>query len=163
MEFSGISLSYIFASLNRLTLKFKNIICGKRTLCFFINIFFIFIFLLYILFKFDIFIKPKGFRASTSNIIFNIFSCTILLLLFGSLKIYKFSYIRLDILIKIITRNTGGIYYIHEIVREYFKINVDFIRKGTYKGSIIIYITSYFICFIGNKTFKNNILKYLFY
>lgn len=64
--------------------------------------------------------------------------------------------------IKNLTNYTGGIYYIHIpimiILRNYFTL----IKDKTFIGSIIVYITCYFICYFGVKIFRNNKFKYLF-
>ena len=120
-------------------------------------------FLLYILLKYQIFITHIGFRASTKNILFNIFVCPVLLLSFSCLKIENIKYFKINQITYIITRYTGGIYYIHIIIREVLKIlSNSYRQKQTFFGGFIIYIISYANCFIGNKIFKNNKLKYLF-
>ena len=127
-----------------------------------LSILFLYIFLLYIFFNYEIFINYRGFRGSTSNILLNIFVCTILLLFFGSLNFDKVKYYKLYIFIQLITKNTGGIYYIHEIVRDHLKIFSHSIKDGTYFGALIIYLFSYLICFFGNRLLKNHIFRYLF-
>ncbi len=121
------------------------------------------LFSLYILINYEIFITPIGFRASTKNIFLNIFVCPFLLLSFSCLKIENIKYFKINQIIYIITRYTGGIYYIHEIVREFLKMfSNSYRKKQTFFGGFIIYIISYASCFIGSKIFKNNKLKYLF-
>ena len=61
-----------------------------------------------------------------------------------------------------ITNFTGGIYYLHPEVKLIFKNEFISIYHGTFKGCILIYIISYFICFIGSKIFSKNSLKFLF-
>ena len=65
--------------------------------------------------------------------------------------------------IKTITSYTGGIYYIHIYINSLLKnyVLLKFI-SGNIFMSIIHYFLCYFICLIGSKLFKNNILKFLF-
>ena len=121
------------------------------------------LFLLYILFKYETFVIHIGFKASTKNILFNIFVCPVLLLLFSCLKIENIKYLQIKKIIYIITRYTGGIYYIHYIFRDVLRKYSNYYKKNQTVFSVfIIYIISYAICFIGNKIFKNNKLKCLF-
>lgn len=64
---------------------------------------------------------------------------------------------------KHITNYTGGIYYLHIVVTNIFIKKISFISNKTFLGGFIIYIISYFICFIGMKIFGNTKLKNLFY
>ena len=113
--------------------------------------------LIYILFNYDLFIKYPGFCYSNSLLFLS--SSTFLFILFGSLKLDYF--ILLNKIIKIATKYTGGIYYIHPIFPKfiYFYLNI---KKASYFSSFFIYIISYLICFFGNKLFTNSNLKYLF-
>ena len=77
---------------------------------------FILFFYIYFLFEYDIFILPLGFRYP--SVILYIIASTVLLVLFGSLNIDKSKF---RIIINIITNFTGGIYYIHTIVRDYLE------------------------------------------
>lgn len=76
---------------------------------------------------------------------------------FGKLKFSIFSFINKA------SRYTGGIYYIHLFVYSLLKKYISFIfNSRNMFMCIILYFLCYFICFIGSKLFKNNILKYLF-
>ena len=121
------------------------------------NFYLISISLIFILFKYDLFIQYPGF--SYSNSLLYLFSTSFLFILFGALKFDKF--LLLKRILKTITKYTGGIYYIHPIFPKfiYFFFNI---KKASYFSSFIIYIICYFICFYGNKLFKNNNFKYLF-
>ena len=116
---------------------------------------------LIILFKYDIFLNRSGFKYV--NIPLNIISSTILFKFFGTLPLGKMKKNNFIILIiKYFTRFTGGIYYSHIIVKNYLpKFLVSFL-KFNYSDSLIIYIICFYICFFGNKLFKNSKLKYLF-
>ena len=65
-------------------------------------------------------------------------------------------------LLKIITKFTGGIYYIHKICFQILRQKISFIGDKTFKGSIVIYLISYIICYFGNKLPYNTKLQYLF-
>ena len=99
---------------------------------------FILIILVYLLFKYDFFIVPQGFRYPI--ILLNIIASTILILIFNSLIILKM--VTVNNVISTITRFTGGIYYIHLIVRDYLSNNLLFFRKRTYLSATIIYFNS---------------------
>ena len=73
----------------------------------------------------------------------------------------KFKYI--DRFISNITQFTGGIYYLHPIIRDYFKGTNFFLAKSrNYYYSFLIYLICYTLCFIGIRFFKNNNFKYMF-
>ena len=65
-------------------------------------------------------------------------------------------------LIEIITRYTGGIYYLHNITNYYLKKKLSLIKDGTLYDALIIYIFSYFLSFIGFKILGKTIFKHLF-
>ena len=65
-------------------------------------------------------------------------------------------------LLTVITNNTAGIYYLHWSIRIYFKGYFYFIKKGTFIGTIFIYLICYLICFIGLLIFGKTPFKYLF-
>ena len=62
----------------------------------------------------------------------------------------------------IITNYTGGVFYLHLPIKKYFTIYFDSIRNHTFTGVIVIYLISYFICFVGMMIFGRTPLKYLF-
>ena len=65
------------------------------------------------------------------------------------------------IIIRIITRYTGGIYYFQSIIVIFLSKN-NYFSRNPFFSCFIIYILGYFICLIGNIIFKNNCLRYLF-
>ena len=65
-------------------------------------------------------------------------------------------------IIKQITNYTAGIYLTHIPIREYLKPYIKDIKDANIKGCIIIYITCYFICFIGSLLFGRTKLRNLF-
>ena len=119
---------------------------------------FILLSFIFLLFQYDIFIVPQGFRYP--SIFLNALASSIFLLLFNSLLIDKIFII--TIITRNITKFTGGIYYIHITVRDYLENRLLFFKKRTYLSALVIYIICYFICFVGSKYFKYNKLKYLF-
>ena len=64
--------------------------------------------------------------------------------------------------IKQISSYTGGIYYIHYIVKKIFGKYFNIFNAGNLKSCAINYFVSYFICFIGSTLFQKNKIKYLF-
>ena len=137
----------IYSSFNLLALATKTHVFYK---------FILFIFIIF-LFEYDIFILPKGFRYP--NVILFILASTILILFFGSLY---FSINIIYSIIRIITKYTGGIYYIHFIIRNYLQRYVLLFKKRTYFSASLIYFISYGICFLGSSLFRNQKLEYLF-
>jgi hypothetical protein len=87
----------------------------------------------------------------------------LLFLIFASIPFEKLK-ISTYTFIKQISSYTGGIYYIHALINSLLKyyVSVKFI-SGNIFMSIIHYFLCYFICFIGYKLSKNNILKYLIF
>ena len=122
------------------------------------HLYLIYIFLIYLLFEYNLFIYYKG--CIYPNILLNITASSILFISFGTLNYNRL--IMVNSIIKYITKYTGGIYYIHPIIRNYLRKYFIFFQNKSYFSSFIIYIINYFICFIGSKTFQNNKIKYLF-
>ena len=138
----------IFGSIN-LLMNVKNI--PK-------HLYFILFILMHFLFIYNIFIFHPGFMYP--NIILNILASTILFLTFGSLYLNEMMVI--NSIIKYITKFTGGIYYIHSILRIYLQKYILFFKLKSYFSSFVIYFICYIICYIGASLFKKNRLKYLF-
>ena len=65
-------------------------------------------------------------------------------------------------IILLITNYTSGIYYLHFPIWEYLSYYIVLLKKRTIFTSIIIYLTCYFISFIGVKKFGKTKLKHLF-
>lgn len=63
--------------------------------------------------------------------------------------------------IKIITRYTGGIYYLQTIIYYIIK-KFKYLNQNSFYMCFMIYIFGYLICIIFTKLFRNNRLKYLF-
>ena len=125
------------------------------------NFYFFMVFTIYVLFEYNIFINNSGFRCP--NVLLNLFVSFSLFMIFGSLPFKQTEKRKLLIILDNITKFTGGIYYIHSQIQFILrKISIYFDKKRTYFNSLIIYIISYFICFIGTKLFRNCQLKYIF-
>ena len=63
--------------------------------------------------------------------------------------------------IKLVTRYTGGIYYLQYITFHLLR-RIKFIEERPFSRCFIIYAFGYLICTIFTKIFRNNRLKYLF-
>lgn len=68
----------------------------------------------------------------------------------------------IELAIKQITSYTGGIYYLH-VTLAYYMEKIKIIKNKSFLGCITLYITNYFICFIGTTITKKTKLKYLFF
>lgn len=112
------------------------------------------------LFKYDIFMLIKGFFYP--GIELNL-GATFLFSLFSIILVEPKMKKKLYFIIGSLTKYTGGIYYLHILLRNYLKKKILLVKNKTISGSIIIYIICYFICFIGIIIFKKTKLKYLFY
>ena len=111
--------------------------------------------ILFLSLKFDIFVRIKGFFYP--GVLFNIGgNCIFILFSLLSLQNNK-----LIFLLKIITKFTGGIYYIHMLCVDILKSNF-FIKNTTFLGSTAIYIICYIICYLGNKLTYNTQIKFIF-
>jgi len=118
-----------------------------------------FLIILWFVIKYNVFMEIKGFLYQglrlqiISIIIFIIFS------LFPSQKIKNKYIIKI---IRLITNNTSGIYFLHYSISNYLQKYIILIKKKTLYGCIIIYIICYFISFLGVKIFGKTKLKNLF-
>lgn len=115
---------------------------------------------LFLLIKYNSFNDDlKGFNYQ--GIIKN-FSSLLLFIFFTLLPFEKIKNKKIICFIKHLTNYTGGIYYLHTIVKGYLYKKIIYINKKTFSGAIIIYIFSYIICHIGVKLLGKTKLKYLF-
>ena len=121
-------------------------------------IFFSIIFLFF-LFHYNIFSEVKGFAYR--GIIKN-FGSFFLFITFSLLPFEKIYSLRIILIIKQLTNYTQGIYCLHSIVNSYLKLKFIFIKDSTILGCITIYLTSYYLSYIGIRFFGKTKLKYLF-
>lgn len=135
-----------------------NLLCYIKNLSVFFSL--ILSFIIFIIFKFEIFVYQQGFWYP--NILLNICASTSLFLLFSSLCLENLKNTKLILIIKNVTKYTGGIYYLHVIYRDHLRKYSLFFRNRSYSSSFVIYILCYINCYFGNKLFKNSKLKYLF-
>ena len=94
------------------------------------------------IFKYDIFIIVKGFfypgieQNLGATFLFSFFSIILV-----KSKINK----KLYIFIENLTNYTGGMYYLHILLRNYLKKKILVVKNKTILGSIIIYVICYFL------------------
>ena len=123
----------------------------KKLVIFFIGV------ILFLIIEFDIFVKIRGFIYP--GIFLNVGGVCIFIL-FSLLSLPNRKLI--ISLLKIITKFTGGIYYIHLIYFYFLIEKFIFIKKKEFHGSTLIYVLSYITCYLGNKLLYKTKLKYLF-
>ena len=133
--------------------KLKKYKYDKRIILFSITI-------IYFLFKYDIFIKYKGFYYP--EILLNNLSANFLFIFFSSIDFGKIKNAKVLFIIKYFSKFTGGIYYLHMIIFIIIKKS-NLIKKFSIFICIIIYYICYIICFLGNLLFYKTKLKFLFY
>ena len=124
-------------------IKSKIILINFFFICFLIN--------------YKIFIIPKGFFYPGIHL--NIQSI-LLFFLFAAIPINNKKIIYF---MKFITSYTGGIYYLHIIIRNLLFKYIISIKTSTLFGCLVIYIICFIICLIGNRIFNKTKLIYLFY
>lgn len=112
--------------------------------------------IIFFILKFDIFIKIKGYFFP--GIFLNIGGVCLFILF----SLFSFRNKKLIIFLNIITKFTGGIYYIHKACYFVLKKKLHFVKEHTLHGSILVYLISYIICFLGNKYIYKSELKFLF-
>ena len=114
--------------------------------------------ILFLFIKYQLCTNTNGFLYSGIKI--NIISLCIFII-FSIIPFHKMSK-RIEYFIKRISIYTPGIYYIHFPIMYYLNNYIILIKKNTLYGTIIIYIFSYFICFIGDKLLGKTMLMHLF-
>jgi len=112
--------------------------------------------IIYLILKFNIFTRIQGFLFP--GIMLNIGGICI----FTIFSLFSFQNENLVEILKIITKYTGGIYYIHMICYSFLKQIFFFVEAKMFIGVIIIYIISYIICYFGNKLSYQTKFKFLF-
>lgn len=112
--------------------------------------------ILFLILKYDIFVRIKGYFYP--GVLYNIGGNCIFILF----SLLSFQNKKLIFLLKIITKYTGGIYYIHPICFRILKLKFLFIKNTTLHGSAAIYIISYITCYFGDKLSYKTKFKFLF-
>jgi len=112
--------------------------------------------ILFLILKFEIFARIRGFYYP--GVFLNIGGINIFILF----SLFSIKNKIIIFLLKIITKFTGGIYYIHVTCFYLLQNKILFIKDKTFKGVIFIYITCYITCFLGNKISYKTKYKYLF-
>ena len=102
------------------------------------------------------------YKTVKKYLLLSYFFAISLIILFA---ILPFDKLKCGNIIKGISSYAGGIYYIHvyvnSLINKHLLIKFK-LKKGTIIICIINYFICYIICFIGFKIFKKNKLKYLF-
>ena len=109
--------------------------------------------------KYNILNKTKGFGYQNIGLHILSISIFIIISLLPSENLKNIHFIKI---IKLITSHTSGIYYLHIPIKIYLHFFLEIVRKQSLRGCIIIYITCYFISFIGIKVFGKTNLRHLF-
>ena len=112
--------------------------------------------IIFLILKFDIFVKIKGYFFP--GIFLNIGGICLFILF----SLFSFRNKKLVAFLKIITKFTGGIYYIHKACYYVLKKKLSFVKEHTLHGSVLVYLISYIICYLGNKYTNKRELKFLF-
>jgi len=112
--------------------------------------------IIFLILKFNIFVRIKGYWFP--GIFLNIGAICIFIIF----SLFHFQNIKITFLLKLITKFTGGIYYIHMIYFHFLKRKILFIKNMTFHGSIVIYVISYITCYLGNKFSYKTKYKLLF-
>lgn len=116
--------------------------------------------LLFFFIKYNIFNKHiRGFVYQGIKLHIISLCVFIIFSLFPSEKIKNKNLINI---IKFISNQTPGIYYMHYPIKLFLDNFFLFIQKKTFLGSLFIFIFSFCISLLGNKIFGGTILKDLF-
>ena len=136
------------------TLRHLNITAKLKSFKY-LTIFYIGV-IIFLILKFEIFVRLEGFYYA--GVLLNIGGIGIFILF----SLFSFKNKILIYILNIITKFTGGIYYIHCICFRLLQNKILSIKKRTFQGSLLIYIISYIICYIGNKISYKTKYKFLF-
>ncbi len=125
----------------------------KRFMTYFFSISFLFI-----IFKYDLFIKIKGFgKQGLMRILGGIF----FFLIFSLIPLENCNEKTLNY-IKNLTSYTPGIYFLHGKIYTIFRDKISLIKAKTFLGCILNYLICYSISTLCYNLFKNTKLKFLF-
>ena len=106
----------------------------------------------------NIFVRINGFMYEG----FNLYIASVSLFIIIKLIPTNQNNIVIIKIIKLLSNNTSGIYYLHIPIKNYLANYFLLIKNRTIIGSIIIYLFCYFISTIGSFLFKNTKLRHLF-
>ena len=109
--------------------------------------------------KYHIFIGQEGFIYQGLQLYTKSISVFIF---FSLLPIEKITNISINKIIMIISYPITGVYFLHISIKNYLYNYILLIKNKTLLGSIIIYLLSYLISFIGILIFKNTKMRHLF-
>lgn len=147
--------TFIFA-ISGYTMAYLDIInvlkkCSKFIFIFFSPIFYI------VRFHQKVFDYFPGF-----NVIFNTIFISCIFLFFATLPFDIFKNNFIIKILKILTRHTGGIYYIHTEAYDILINKYHLMSARTTPCCVFVYSASFIFCEIGTRIFKNWRLRYLF-
>ena len=108
---------------------------------------------------FNVFVIVRGFGYSGIYLSVKSICVIFIFSLFPSDKINN-KYLKKFLII--ITKYSGGIYYLHLSMISYFDDFINEFKKHSFFSVVINYLICYFICFLGNLIFGKTFLKYLF-
>ena len=120
-----------------------------------LTIFFVIV-VIFLILKYDIFTTIRGYYYP--GIFLNIGGICIFILF----SLFSFKNKKIILFLKIITKFTGGIYYIHKNLYAILRRKFTFLFNETFHGSILIYLICYIICYFGDKLTYKTKLKFLF-
>ena len=117
------------------------------------------IYFLYFLLNYQTFNIIQGYEYQGIKLIFVSLCIFISFEMFPSHKINNTIIIKI---VKILTKYTAGVYYLHRKISEYITPYIKSIRKRTLKGCLITYLICYFISFMAGITLGKTKFRHLF-
>ena len=102
-------------------------------------------------------LKRRGYQGIDLNI-----QSICLIFIFSSFPSYLGNNLNIKNFLNIVTKFTGGVYFMHVPIHNYFKDYLNDIKKGTFLGMFQDYLICYFICFLGTIIFGKTLLRYMF-
>ena len=154
-SFEIMNETFIFA-ISGYTLGYFNILKLLKNLTKYIFIFFSPIFYI-VRFHQEVFDKFPGF-----NVIFNTLFISGLFIFFGTLPFDIINNRIVNKIFQILTRHTGGIYYIHTEAYDILINKYHLMYPRSTKSCVLVYVVSYIFCDIGTRIFKRWRLRYIF-
>ena len=96
------------------------------------------------------------------NVVFNDFFISSIFIFFGTLPFHLCKDSFINKIINIISRHTGGIYYLHTECYDILINRYNLWSHGTFGCCMFVYFATYIFCDIMTRIFKNWRLRYLF-